>query len=118
MTLSRDSAEAAQKVVILLFFGVAVTFFLYLLYLDNYYHLNAPRQPVPAEGRIYREIVHHGSQVFLTKREQFNLEVLIPSIAIGSFLIAGLFDLRWNHFATHNQKPFWPFVRRRRDDLD
>jgi hypothetical protein len=68
MTSSRKSEALFQKGLILFFFGIAVAAFVYQLYLDNYYHLNGAREPVPAEGRIYREFVHHGSQVFLTKR--------------------------------------------------
>jgi hypothetical protein len=118
MTSSRKSEAIFQKGLILFFFAIAVAAFVYQLYLDNYYHLNGAREPVPTEGRIYREFVHHGSQVFLTKREQFDLDVLFPSIAIGSFLIGGLFALRWKLFGADKQKPFWPFVRRRPYDLD
>lgn len=112
------SHTTLQKAVVLVFFGVAVAVFIYLLYLDNYYHLNGARKPVPAEGRVYPEFVHHGSKVFLTKREHFNLDVLFPSLAIGSFLIGGLFALGWKLFGADKQKPFWPFVRRRPYDLD
>ena len=113
----KPTQKIFQKVLILLFFGVAVASFVYTLYLDNYYYLNGARDPVPAEGRIYRQIVHHGWQVFLTRREQFNFEVVLPSIGLGSFLIAGLLDLRWKHFAKQNQnaKPIWSFIRGRRN---
>ena len=112
------SHTTIQKAVVLVFFGVAVAVFIYLLYLDNYYHQHGARQPVSAGGRIYREFVHHGSEVFLTKREQLNLDVVFPSIAIGSFLIGGLLALRWKLFGADKQKPFWPFVRRRPYDLE
>ena len=101
MTLSRT---AFQKAIIFFFFGIAIAVFSQSLYLDDYYHLNGARQPVPAEGRIYREFVHHGSQVFLTKREQFNLRVLFPSVAIGSFLVGGILGLRWRLFGLNKQK--------------
>ena len=112
------SVRMLQKIATLFFFGAACLVFIYLLYLDNYYHLNGAREPVPTEGKIYREFVHHGSQVFLTKREQLNLDVVFPSIAIGSVLIGGLLALRWKLFGADKQKPFWPFVRRRPYDLD
>jgi len=107
-----------QKAAILFLLGVAVFAFVYLLYLDDYYHLNGAREPVPAEGKIYRKFVHHGSQVFLTKREQLNLDVIFPSIAVGSVLIGGLLALRWKLFGAGKQKTFWPFIRRRPYDLD
>jgi hypothetical protein len=50
------------------------------------------------EGRVYARKVCHGRQVFMTEKEKFNLDVLFPSISIGSVLIAGLLDLRWKHF--------------------
>jgi len=109
MAISRTTL---QKALILFCFGVAAVAFVYQLYLDNYYHLNAPRQPIPAEGRIYLEYVHHGSRVFLTKREQFDMDVLFPSVAIGSVLVGGLFALRWKLFGAEKQKPFRPFIRR------
>jgi len=115
MAISRTTVN---KVLILFFFGVAAVAFLYQLYLDNYYHLNAPPQPIPAEGRIYPEYVHHGSRVFLTKWEQFDMDVLLPSVAIGSVLVGGLFALRWKLFGADKQKPFWPFIRRGPYDID
>ena len=87
-----------KKAVIILFVIVAAFAWSYRLYLDEFYYANAPRGPVPAEGRIRREIIHHGAHVFLTQRELFNFNVLFPSISIGSVLIAGLLSLRWKLF--------------------
>jgi hypothetical protein len=115
MTLSRATF---RKSLIVIFFGIAVATFVYELYLDNYYSVNGPSQAMAAEGRIYRRVVHHGTVVFLTERELFNLNVLFPSISIGSVLIGGLFALRWRLFGANKQKPGWPFVRRRPYDFD
>jgi len=87
-----------KKAVIILFVIVAAFAWSYRLYLDEFYYANAPRGPVPAEGRIRREIIHHGAHVFLTQRELFNFNVLFPSISIGSVLIAGLLSMRWKLF--------------------
>lgn len=110
--LMRLSRATLRKSVIVFFFGIAVATFVHELYLDDYYHVNGPSQPVAAEGRIYRRVVHHGTVVFLTERELFNLNVLFPSISIGSVLIGGLFALRWKLFGVDKQKSLWPFVRR------
>jgi hypothetical protein len=87
-----------QKLLIILLFVVAVTFSGCIIYLDGFYYENAPREALTAQGRVHPEFVHHGAKVFLTEQEIFNFKVLFPSISIGSFLIAGLLDLRWKHF--------------------
>ncbi len=87
-----------QKLLIILLFVVAVAFFSYIASLDNFYYENAPREALTAQGRVHPKFVHHGTKVFLTEQEAFNFEVLYPSISIGSVLIAGLLDLRWQHF--------------------
>ena len=64
-----------------------------------------------AEGRYASLVLTKSSQkagakVFLTEQELFNLNVPFPSLSIGSFLIAGLLDLRWNenHAGCHSQR--------------
>ena len=83
-----------QKLLIILFFVVAVAFFSYIAYLDNFYYENAPREALSAQGRVHPQFVHHGAKVFLTEQELFNFEVLFPTISIGSAAIAGLLALR------------------------
>ncbi|HKR60503.1 MAG TPA: hypothetical protein VJS64_12280 [Pyrinomonadaceae bacterium] len=90
---------ALQKSLIVGLILVAVAYWNWCIYLDSYYYEHGATTPSVAEGRIYPMKVHHGWQVFLTKKEKFNLEVFYPSICLGSFLIAGLLDLRWKHFA-------------------
>jgi hypothetical protein len=87
-----------QKTVIIVLMLVAAAFWGHVLYLDSFYYQNAPREPVPAEGRIHPRVIHHGAHVFLTEREVFNFDVLFPSISIGSVLIAGLLAMRWKQF--------------------
>ena len=83
-----------QKILIILFIVLAAAFWASLIYLDSFYYENAPREAFAAQGRVHPEFVHHGAKVFLTEQELFNFKVLIPSISIGSVLIAGLLDLR------------------------
>jgi len=87
-----------QKAVVILLILVAAAFWSYNLYLDSFYYENAPREPIPVEGRIHPKVIHHGTHVFLTEREVFNFDVLFPSISIGSVLIAGLLAIRWKQF--------------------
>jgi hypothetical protein len=87
-----------QKAAIIVLVIVAASFWGYELYLDSFYYEYAPRESVPAEGRIHPKVVHHGAHVFLTQRELFNFNVLFPSISIGSILIAGLLSMRWQMF--------------------
>ena len=87
-----------QKAIIIGLLVIAAAFWGFGLYLDGFYYENAPREPVLAEGRIHPEVIHHGTHVFLTERELFNFNVLLPSISIGSVLIAGLLSMRWKLF--------------------
>ena len=97
-----------QKSMIVALILLAATCFIYILYLDSYYHLNGAREPQPEEGRIYPETVHHGTHIFLTEREKFNFEVWLPSISIGSFLVAGLVNMRWKQFVVPvYENPRW-----------
>ena len=87
-----------QKVSIIAFMVIAAAFCSWSIYLDSYYCEYAPTTTMVGEGRVYARKVCHGRQVFMTEKEKFNLDVLFPSISIGSVLIAGLLDLRWKHF--------------------
>jgi len=89
---------AFQKVLIIAVMLVAVAFWSWSIYLDGFYCRHGATTAVAAEGRVYPRKVCHGSQVFLTKKEKFDLDVLYPSVSIGSVLIAGLLDRRWKHF--------------------
>ena len=104
-----------QQFLIILLVVIAAAFWNYGIYLDRFYYENAPREPLATEGRVHLKIVHHGTKVFLTDQEIFNFEVLFPSVAIGSILIAGLLDLRWKLFVfTKDFKAADRFSRLRR----
>ena len=94
----RRGVVQLQRLLIILLFLVATVFWSYAIYLDGFYYENAPREALIGEGRVHPRFVHHGTKVFLTEQELFNLDVLFPSISIGSVLIAGLLDLRWKRF--------------------
>ena len=87
-----------KKSVVILLILVAAAFWSYHLYLDSFYYENAPREPMPVEGRLHPKVIHHGTHVFLTDREVFNFDVLFPSISIASVLIAGVLAMRWKQF--------------------
>lgn len=110
---------ALQKSLILAFVVAAVTFWCWQIYLDGVYSEHGVTMAVPAEGKIYARKVYLGRQVFLTEREKFNLDVLLPSMSIGSFLIAVLLDSRWKHFVFkkgfHGADPFYVFRRKRKN---
>lgn len=91
--------EALQKSLIIALMLLAVAFWMWGIYLDGFYCEHGATTASVTEGRIYPKKVCHGWRVFLTAKEKFNLDVLYPSISIGSVLIAGLLDLRWKHFA-------------------
>ena len=88
-----------QKVLTIAFLVIAAAFCSWSIYLDSYYCEYGATTTTVEEGRVYARKVCHGRQVFMTAKEKFNLDVLYPSISIGSVLVAGLLDLRWKHFA-------------------
>ena len=100
--VASEPMVALQKSLIIALIVLAVAFWSWDIYLDSFYYEHGATTASVAEGRIYPMKVHHGWQVFLTEREKFSFDVLYPSISIGSFLIAGLLDLRWKHFAAKN----------------
>lgn len=89
---------AFQKLLIMAVVLIAAAFWGWSIYLDGFYCKYGATTAVTAEGRVYPRKVCHGSQVFLTKEEKFDLDVLYPSVSFGSILIAGLLDQRWKHF--------------------
>jgi hypothetical protein len=92
-----------QKTLIVTFLAIAVSCFACILYLDNYYGVNGATKPEPNEGRIYPKTLHHGVHVFMTKGEKFRFDVVLPSVSIGSFLIAALLNMRWKRFRGSGQ---------------
>ena len=88
-----------QKVSIIAFLLIAAAFCSWSIHLDSYYCKYGATTPMVEGGRLYPRKVCHGRHVFMTAKEKLNLDVLYPSISIGSVLVAGLLDLRWKHFA-------------------
>jgi hypothetical protein len=72
------------------------TFALLGLYvvLDGYYCQTRPRIPRPTEGRIYQDTVCHGADVYLTKREYFIFQLMLPVMAVSG-MTAFYFFNRW-----------------------
>jgi len=87
-----------RKLFIVTLLGVAAACFIYVIHLDAYYCENGVRESRPAEGRVRPRYVCHGTRVFLTAGEEFDFNVLLPCAAIGSFLAAGLLNMRWKCF--------------------
>jgi len=103
MKRNRRFMALLQKTLTVAFLAIAVSCFVYTLYLDNYYGVNGATKPEPTEGRIYPKTLHHGVHVFMTKGEKFRFDVVLPSVSIGSFLIAALLNMRWKHFRGSGQ---------------
>jgi hypothetical protein len=74
-----------------------------LWYLDFYYYAYSPRAPVPTEGRIYSDSVHHGTRVYLTECEYLSFRLLLP-LCIAFGLLAAYLHSRWQPFAPYKKK--------------
>lgn len=51
-----------------------VTTLLVLVAFDQYYYEHCPRQPDPDFGRLYPKVIHHGTQVYMTRGEKLLFE--------------------------------------------
>ena len=64
------------------------------VYLDSYFYQNSPKEPIPAEGKVYARNVHHGAHVYLTGHENLVFDLLVPAFII--FFVTGAYlNVRW-----------------------
>ena len=47
------------------------------IFLDEYFYRYRPREPELASGRVYPEVIHAGTRVYLTRIETFPFEYLV-----------------------------------------
>jgi hypothetical protein len=78
------------KVVVVVLVVLAFTCFGTGRYLDTLYYESRPRQPQPAEGRIFSQSVYHGTIVYLTRREQLALNYASP---LGFLILMGAWSI-------------------------
>ena len=67
--------------------------------LDSYFYQNSPREPIPAEGKIYPENVYHGTHVYLTRTEDMVFDLL--PFALVFFIVAAFLNMRWKWLGPH-----------------
>ncbi len=73
------------------------------IYLDGHFYQSSPREPIPAEGKIYPRNVHHGAHVYLNRNEDLVFDLLVPAFII--FFVAGaLLNVRWKWFAPYKRQ--------------
>lgn len=60
------------------------------IYLDGYYCRTRPNVAEPSKGRVVRDVVCHGTVVFLTREEYLAHKVVLPSFFILSFAVGAL----------------------------
>jgi hypothetical protein len=93
-SLAENQLSRRQRVV-LVSCGLIVVFSVTSLwYLDFYYYAYGSRMPLPAEGRIYLEWVHHGTEVYLTQQEYLPFKIL-PTLCGILTLLAAVLLIRW-----------------------
>ena len=67
-----------QKCLVSVLLASAAVMLVLAVILDGYYCGNAPRIPQPSDGRVYRDIVCHGSDVYLTRTEYVGQWLILP----------------------------------------
>ena len=65
---------------------LALLSFALRVFLDVYYSQNRPGVPQISEGKIYAKNVMHGTHVYLTKAEYYEVDVLLPILFIILFV--------------------------------
>src|SRR4030095_7024428 len=100
MALSKDWSELLQKSLLVLLIVLGITCFSSKFLLDSYYLGNRPREPRTEEGRTYSQFIKisYGATVFLTRREHFLSESMMPMF-LGFMLIGYFLNMRWKLFA-------------------
>jgi hypothetical protein len=64
------------------------------IYLDEHFYRTRPRQPEMQTGRIHPQLIHGGTQVYLTRAEKLPFDVFWY-VALVSAATAFLLNQRW-----------------------
>ena len=67
------------------------------IFLDEYFYRYRPREPELASGRVYPEVIHAGTRVYLTRVERLPFEYSWYSFGIV-FFTGYLLNQRWHCF--------------------
>lgn len=90
------SSNTIRKALITLFAAMFLAGFAGKIVLDAYYIENRPREPVPAEGRIYPKSlkVTYGATVYLTENESWCVDLIVP-VTLFCVLVGGVLQTYW-----------------------
>ena len=107
--------KSLRKVLLSIFTGMILLSAGGMVFLDTYYYQYSPREPRPAEGRIYPKNVHHGAHVYLTRGEELMPSLLAISFALW-FGTALYFGMRWKliDLAPKTQSSSVPIIIKRK----
>lgn len=83
-----------KKYLVVVFISLAVGGFALVLFLDGYYCRTRTSMPQPLEGRVVREVVCHGTVVYLTRNEYLTFKVILPACFILSFGVGAFLHLK------------------------
>ena len=84
-----------QRLVVIILISLSFGVLALDVSLDSVYFETRPRSPLPEEGRVYPEYVHHGALVYLTKLEKLQYEY--SSVVVVVLFGAGaLLHRRWS----------------------
>jgi hypothetical protein len=86
--------NAFRKTVVIALIAVSFGALGSVIYLDEHFYLTRPRQPETQTGRIYPQLIHGGTQVYLTRMERlpFDLFWYVCGVSVAS---AYLLNQRW-----------------------
>ena len=93
---SFGSLTLVRKCVIVSFLILAVGGLALDGYLDHYFCRTRPPNAEPSQWRIVRRVVCHGTVVYLTSKESFAYDVVLPVVSVLSFAAAALYFMRFS----------------------
>ncbi len=81
-----------RKLLGIVLLGLGLSILVFTIISDRYYCLNGSRIPQPSDGKIYHDVVCHGSDVYLTRTEYIgqwlSLPMMIACGGTGVYLLA------------------------------
>ena len=86
-----------QKTTVFVLLAVCLSTLAFMAYVDRHFYETRPRQPDLQSGRIYPELVHGGTRVYITHREKLlrNCQFLFFAVFAVTAFSGAMLNQRW-----------------------
>lgn len=83
-----------RKAIVITLLALCASTLGFTIFLDEHFYWTRPRKPEPQSGRIYPELIHHGTVVYLTRTEKLPFDYFLYFF-VGFALAAHVLNQRW-----------------------